>query len=258
MNYLQRNRPRSPIVKLSLVLLGLFAAGTILLFFLSGPVISLVSPLWRSETWVGTRVSGFLEIFRTKNSLISENARLSERLAALEIELAAKAPGLGENESVAALLGRRQEEGGVAASVLARPPQIPYDTFIIDAGSRDTVAAGERVFMSEGPLLGTIADAFASSAKVRLLSTSGEKTAAVLERHGIPVTLEGAGGGNFRVTVPRETEVSVGDRILSADIAGRLVAVVGDVAMEPTDSFKQVLAVSPANIFNIRFVLIRP
>ena len=72
------------------------------------------------------------------------------------------------------------------------------------------------------------------------------------------MTLEGAGGGNFKLVLPRETEVEAGDRILSADISSRLLAVVGDVVMKPTDSFKEVLAISPVNIFGIHFVLIKP
>ena len=63
--------------------------------------------------------------------------------------------------------------------------------------------------------------------------------------------------GNFQIEVPRETVVERGDRVLSADIFLHLVAVVEDVSVEPTDSFKEVLARSPANIFNIRYVIIR-
>ena len=258
MNYLPRNKDRSPVLRLLLVLLGVFAVGTLLLFFLTGPVISLVSPLWQSETWVGTQVSKLTGYFQSKSSLITENNWLRVRMAALEIELAAKLPGLVGEEELAVLLGRRLDEGGVVAAVLARPPQSPYDILVIDAGSSDGVAAGHMMFMPEGPLVGLVTDVNVSSAKVKLLSAAGEKTAALLERHGVPVTLEGAGGGNFRVTVSRETEVEVGDRILSADISGRLVAVVGDVTMAPTDSFKEILAASPANIFNIHFVLVRP
>jgi len=36
------------------------------------------------------------------------------------------------------------------------------------------------------------------------------------------------------------------------------LAVVEDIRLQPTDSFKEVLAKSPTNIFTLRFVFIRP
>ncbi|OHA91219.1 MAG: hypothetical protein A2758_01970 [Candidatus Zambryskibacteria bacterium RIFCSPHIGHO2_01_FULL_49_18] len=257
MNYLPRNKGRRPLLKLALFLVGVFAAGVLILYLLDGFLIAVVTPLWRTETWVGTQVSAVKDFFRFKNSLISENTRLKEKLAALQIEAAARFAG-GEAGAWSEILGRRAETGGIASTILARPPQVPYDTVVIDAGSNEGVVQDARVFMPEGPALGIVEQVFNSSAKVKLFSTSGEKTAAVLERHGVPVTLEGAGGGNFKIKVPREIEVASGDRILSADALPQLLAVVGEVVMEPTDSFKEILAISPANIFNIHFILVRP
>ena len=44
----------------------------------------------------------------------------------------------------------------------------------------------------------------------------GMKTSAVLERHNVPVTLEGTGDGDFKVVIPREIEVEKGDKILNS------------------------------------------
>lgn len=72
------------------------------------------------------------------------------------------------------------------------------------------------------------------------------------------VTLEGRGGGNFRIKLPREVESLVGDRVVSADIGYSLVGVVESVESQPTDAFKEVLVSSPTNIFDIRFVKVLP
>ncbi|OHB02192.1 MAG: hypothetical protein A3F53_01165 [Candidatus Zambryskibacteria bacterium RIFCSPHIGHO2_12_FULL_48_10] len=258
MNYLPRNRARSPFMKPVLVLLGVFVVVVFLLFLFDGAIISIASPLWKGENIVATKLGVIGNFFHSKNFLATENATLKERIAFLELEKAARFPEMGSGGAMEEMFARRVETGGIIATVLARPPQTPYDTFIIDAGSNDGVKEGSGVLMSEGPGLGTVEQVFGSSAKVRLYSASEVKTAAMLERHGISVTLEGAGGGNFKLVLPRETEVEAGDRILSADISSRLLAVVGDVVMKPTDSFKEVLAISPVNIFGIHFVLIKP
>ena len=52
--------------------------------------------------------------------------------------------------------------------------------------------------------------------------------------------------------------VEVGDRVFSAGIERRLVAIVGDISMKSTDSVKEVLLKSPANIFGLKFVVLSP
>jgi len=250
MNYLPKSRGRNSFKKPLLILVGVFAAGALIFFLASGVIVSVASPLWKGEHVALAKLSFVGDFFRTKNALINENERLKERLAALELEVADRASSHS--------LNRHTETGGIISTILARPPQTPYDTLVIDAGSNDSLGVGAVVFMAEGPVLGAVREVSASTAKVKLFSAPGEKTAALLERHNIPVTLEGVGGGNFKIVLPREAEVVAGDRVLSADILSHLLAVVGEVKMEPTDSFKEVLARSPINIFNIHFVVIQP
>ena len=80
------------------------------------------------------------------------------------------------------------------------------------------------------------------------------KTNAVLERGLVPVILEGAGGGNFRLILQRDMAVEVGDKILSPGISPQILGIVGDVRLSPTDAFKEVLVRSPVNIFALTFV----
>ncbi|MCR4279127.1 MAG: rod shape-determining protein MreC [Candidatus Zambryskibacteria bacterium] len=258
MKYLPRNRSKSTFIKPALFLVGIFIAGGLIFSFMDGVIISAVSPLWRTENAATARLSDIRDFFRFRSSLVEENSMLKERVAQLELEAASGASVAGGENFILSSFGRQPEFGGIMTTVLVSPPQSPYDTLVIDAGENDGMFLGSSVFMLEGPILGVVSDVFPGSSKVRLFSAPGEKTRALLERYNIPVTIEGAGGGNFRIIVPREVEVVVGDRILSADIFSHLLGVVGDIKMEPTDSFKEVLAKSPANIFGIHFLVIRP
>jgi len=245
MKYLPRNRRNNPYSKKILFLAGVFAAGAAL-FYIAGPlVVPMISPVWQAENIVTKTVSGNFNLLRSKRSLAEENALLKERIASMEAEFSSRS--VGEFLSFA-------RTGGITASVVVRPPQSPYDIILVDKGSNDGVINGAKVSMPEGPELGRVVEVFPNQSRVRLWTSSGQKLEAILERFEVPVLLEGMGGGNFLMRIPRETEVMVGDRILSAGTDGGLLAVVGDVELKPTDSFKEVLAKSPISIWTLRFV----
>lgn len=249
MKYLPRSRGRHPYSKKVLFLLGVFVVGAVF-FYISKPLwLPIIAPVWKSENVASRTINNFFGSIRSKHALSTENAILKEKVSSLELELSVlRIEGVVENKIA----------DGILAAVLVRPPQSLYDFLVIDRGSDHGVTNGAKAYMPEGPELGLVAEVFNDQSRVRLLTSSGEKTSAVLERHQVPVVIEGVGGGNFYIKVPRETEVEVGDRILSADLDGGLLAVVGSVTLKSTDSFKEVLAKSPASIWTTRLLLIRP
>ncbi len=254
MNYLPRSKSKHSYWKKALVLLGIFVALAFFFSLLGGRMVSVLTPVWQGENIASRVVRNTFEYFHTHGSLARENTRQKDRIASLELELSAANLALSEQETFSALLGREKRGGEVIASVLTRPPQSLYDLFLIDAGEKDGVALGAKVSLPEGPLLGTVSEVFPGSAKVRLFSSAGEKEEAVLERGNIPVTMEGQGGGFFRIIVPRETPAEVGDRVVSSDTSYGLVGVVEAIESGPTDSFKVILAKGPANVFSVRLV----
>ncbi len=261
MNYLPRsraNRQRILYSRAILFLVSLFLVGAVIFSFFNNFIINAVSPLWRAENGVSKTLGKAVDFFHTRGTLISENAQLRERISSLEVELSTLALIRDDQASLLNLLGRESGDAGITASILTRPPQSPYDLIIVDAGQQEEVVEGARVALPEGPEIGVVSQVFPSFSRVKLFSTPNEKTQAILERHEVPVELVGAGGGNFKIVVPRDTQVEVGDRILSTGLKATLLAVVADVSQEPTDSFKEVLAKGPANIFSVRFIKLLP
>ncbi|MDP3763825.1 MAG: rod shape-determining protein MreC [bacterium] len=228
-NYLQKNRLRHPYLKRILTLSAIFLFGAIIFSFLDTFIISVVSPIWKVRNTITTG---------------NETPPVSKEQT--------------QENKLLELLGRKQNTNVIVAAVLTHPPQTPYDVIIIDAGSNDSVTMGSEVSLPEGPILGVVYEVFSRKARVKLFSAAGEETDAVLERGDAPVTLIGLGGGNFKLILPRDVVVEKEDRILSADISSRLLAVVEEIDIRSTDSFKEVLAKSPTNIFAIRFVFITP
>lgn len=244
--YLQKNKPRRYLLKQVSIL--------ILLFFLSGVVFSLMdrfiistlSMVWKGENKIISLVRKSSVFLTRQSDLAEENISLRDKLLFLELQLTS----LSKNETPVESF---QE---IAAAVLTRPPQVPYDVILVDAGIDDGVSIDASVTLPEGPILGKVSEVYASNAKVTLFSSSGMETNAVLERHNVPIVLLGMGGGNFKINLPRMTEVKVGDRILSPNLVPRLLAIVREINFKPTDSFQEVLAESPVNIFGLRLVLI--
>ena len=228
-NYLPKNRSKYVYVKRIFLLAVIFIFVATVFPFLDTTIIAIASPIWRTINKIlGSEVPPSLMSNQTQENILLE------------------------------LAGRKQKTNVVVASVLTRPPQTPYDVIIIDAGLNESIVIGSEVSLPEGPILGVVSEVFPKSAKVKLFSASGDEINAVLERNNVPVTLIGTGGGNFRFELPRDMAVETGDRILSSDIAARHLATVGDVSVRPTDSFKEVLAKSPINIFTLRFVFVAP
>lgn len=238
--------------------MSLFLVGAVIFSFFNNFIITAISPLWRAENGASRTLGKMVDFFHTRSTLIDENGKLRERITSLEVELSTLSLIRDDQASLLALLGRENGPVGITASILTRPPQSPYDLIIVDAGSEERVVEGARVALPEGPEIGVVSQVFGSFSRVKLFSTPSEKTQAILERHEVPVELVGAGAGNFKIVVPRDTEVVIGDRILSTGLKATLLGVVSDVSLEPTDSFKEVMAKGPANIFSVRFIKILP
>jgi len=257
-NYRPKNRLKNLYFKRVLLLLAIFVFGASAFYFFEGTILTAVSPVWRVEKPAGRMLANVGSFFSSRNSLLKENLALKEKVYSLETEVSLLHSQQVQGNDMLALAGRKSTPETIIASVLTHPPQTPHDILVIDSGSNDLIVPGQRVLLPDGPILGTVSEVFPRSAKVKLFSTVGEETNAALERGNIPVVLIGAGGGNFRISLPRDVEVKIGDRILSSDISSYLLAIVEDVSAAPTDSLQSVLVRSPVNVFTLRFVFVTP
>ena len=157
-------------------------------------------------------------------------------------------------------MGRTGSSYGVLASVLARPPETPYDTLVIDAGKDNGVSVGDSVSAGGTVFIGSVEEVYAKSARVVLYSAGGESHDALLlssknaSGEAVPVALSGQGAGSFVGEVPAGTAVSVGDMAVFPGLGERLVARVSAIDPAEGASFKKVYLQFPVNIFTLRFV----
>lgn len=257
-NYLPKNRLANPYLKRAILLVIIFIFGIVVFSFLRGAIISFISPIWQAENIITRNLRISLAYFGSKKALLEENIILKEKNSSLELRIMDLNNFNLPNDILLASIGRDSGEKIIVASVLTHPPQTPYDVIIIDIGSNDAVVMASEVFLPEGPVIGKVVEVFPKNSKVKLFSSSGESTNAILERNNVPVILKGVGGGNFKMAIPHDIDVEKGDRVLYPGLPARLIAIVGEINVRPTDSFKEVLARSPGNIFSIRSVFVKP
>lgn len=257
-NYLQRNSSRRSKVKQAVGLVILFAVLFAIFSFGRGVVVTALSPLWKGENFVARAFKGTTSFFKSKDALLKENAALKEELASYESLVVSARAVAAKNDEIMNELGRTPSSGYKLVGILSRPPETPYDVFIVDLGKNGGIRPGAKVKDANGYLLGSVSEVYLNTSRVKLYSLSGAKTDAVLERGMVPVVLEGAGGGNFKLNLPRDMDIQVGDRILAPGVSGEPIAYVGDVSIKPTDSFKEVLASSPSSPFKTSFVYVEP
>jgi cell shape-determining protein MreC len=208
--------------------------------FFSGLLLSAMAPVRSLQAvWYGS------EVVALKAALASSTALLADReiLYAENLELKKR---LNRDASVAVIL----------AGVVLRPPGVPYDTLVVDAGAREGVAVGDMVAAGGTVLIGRVFEVYGTTSRVRLFSAPGEVYDALLKTadRAVPVQVEGQGSGSLTTQVPVGVSVAVGDAIVFPDSTGGYASVVSAVVAEDGASFKKIYARLPVDPLELTFV----
>jgi cell shape-determining protein MreC len=204
---------------------------------------------------IGVKFKSLGAYFSAKKTLYLENENLKSKLAEDEAKMSNYNSILSENTSLKETLARGGEGAPmILSAILGKPNQSPYDTLVIDAGAKQGLKTGEKVFALGNIPIGRIADVYQNSSKVILFSNSGEKTQAVVSGRDIFVELVGRGGNNFEMILPRDFTPTKGDEVVLPGINPYVLGIVETIISDPRDPFIKALLVSPVNIQHLKFV----
>ena len=213
---------------------------------------ALATPIWESGNSLSGSVASVGASFESKSTLAAQNTALMQEVQTLTNEnqvLTARSQDLTK------LLGGSSTAGGeLLAGVLARPPESPYDTLTVAAGTNDNVVIGALVYSAGGTPIGTIKHTTADSSQVSLFSSTGRSTDGWIGANRIPVTLTGMGAGAFSATIPETSSVAVGDTVY---VPGPGALPIGTVVKIDTDASSptDILHIQPlVNLFSITWV----
>jgi rod shape-determining protein MreC len=203
--------------------------------------------------------SGFTAQFASKAQLAKENAALREALASSSVALLDRNALYEEN---LALKGKSLSvpHDAKVASVLMRPPASPYDTLVIDLGSRDGIVQGDRVSAGGGSAIGAVSEVYTTTSRVTLYSAPGVTHEALVRTAAgdVPLTVSGHGSGSMSAELPAATQVKAGDLVVFAGAASQFMGTVAYIEQTQGSSFMTLYLHLPINLFQLRSVEVYP
>ena len=181
-----------------------------------------------------------------------------------------------ENEYLRSMLGKNPESSDmILAGVVERPPRSPFDSLVLDIGSDQDILDGDLVFSDGFYAIGTISSVNEHTSTVSLFSSAGQKIDALINSTSeeskddfstttakkknslFPVLVEGRGGGNFYMKLPKNIKVKVGDPVVWPSTETILLGAVEVVESGDGDAYSQVLFKSPINMNSLRYVQVK-
>jgi len=239
------------------IVFAALAAGLVFLFFyfsfqsLSQKSLALVRPMFLAKINFRKGFENLAFLWRSKRSLLAENEALKTKLEEYRRQLVYSDFLQTENEKLKELLNLKDAKiKTILVRVLTKPNLSLYDTILVDLPEAAAAAGGEKVIVPPNILLGEVVEVAGRVAKVKLYSTPAEKTNAILASS--PVVLVGRGGGNFKIILPREKTVSLGDVVTFPP--NFLIGKVSKIEADPRLPEQTIYVSSPVNIFNLEFV----
>lgn len=238
--------------------LVLFVVGVLLVGFLIPRVISLVSsivlyPIHSTQHWLANTQLLLPALWRDKIELQTKVEELQAELLQQADEGISLQRLREENIHLRSLLGATTSKR-IAASVIARPDQLPYDLLQIDQGSDAGIAVGAPVYSDDELVIGFIERVYPGSALVVLITTSSFEADAYVSGSNIIAPLEGLGGGVARVSVPQGVPLTVDSLVYLPSIQPGVFGRVVHIESEPTQPQQFGYIVSDIPLQHLRYV----
>ncbi|MEY3784359.1 MAG: hypothetical protein RLZZ230_681, partial [Candidatus Parcubacteria bacterium] len=169
-------------------------------------------PIHATNTWLDKSSSLIPTFFRNRVELENEIKSLNQDLVVAQRSTITQQRLWEENVRLRHLLGIDNEDR-IAAAVIARPNELPYDLLQIDQGSDHGVEVGSPVFIGKDVVVGLVVHVAAGYSFVQLVTSPGFKASAFISGPDVVVTMEGMGSGVARVSVPQGVPLAVGNLV---------------------------------------------
>ncbi|MEY2665248.1 MAG: hypothetical protein RLZZ480_353 [Candidatus Parcubacteria bacterium] len=195
-----------------------FVAGIVLIIGMLVPYALMfvgrvaLYPVHAVHTWYQTSTSRLPMYLREQTELMNHITELENKLSVAESTSLTQQRLYEENMWLRQLLGVHNEER-IAAAVVARPTELPYDLLQIDRGERDGIKVGAPVYIGIDNVIGTVVFVAPTYAFVEMFTSPGFSATAFISGADVMATLEGYGSGVARVSVPQGIPLSVGNLV---------------------------------------------
>jgi hypothetical protein len=110
--------------------------------------------------------------------------------------------------------------------------------------------------VGEDIAFGEVIESFANESRVVLYSSAEQITNVTIGPENISAEAEGIGGGNFKIFLPRDVPVEIGELIVVPALHSDILGVVGMVRSSPSDALKEILFKTPLNVQELKWVYV--
>jgi cell shape-determining protein MreC len=211
----------------------------------------LFTPAFRASDALTQTSHTLLSSFGNAATLTAQNEKLTNANAVLVAENEAL---LEKSNDVAGLTTTPQ---GILAGVVARPPESPYDTLVVAAGSAEGVTRGMEAFGVGTVPLGTVSSVLTHLSRITLFSTPGESLLGWVGSKHLPLNIVGSGGGTISAVVSRSADIAIGDTVSAPGPGSLPIGQVIRVDSDPS-SPSVTLRIQPLlNLFSVTWVSLR-
>lgn len=242
---------------------GFFALGgviLVLLLRLFAPNIfwHAFAPVFYGANILATQSHFILSSFGDTAALAVRNEQLVNENTALTNEnqaLIIKIKSLSELFDSSAT--NRTNTFEILAGVVARPPESPYDTLVLAAGTKEGITLGMEVFGSGGVPLGIISSVLPDFSRATLFSAPNMMIHGWVGEGNLPITIQGSGAGVMSASLARSADIVIGDTVFAPGPGALPMGSVTRIDNDPTAP-ELVLRIMPAlNLFSITWVVVR-
>lgn len=234
----------------------------VLIFNFSNSVHSMVSkilsPLFDAGDHFYKNIGQIPKNFSSRDKIMEENNSLLDEIENNRISLIDYESLKYENQQLRQELGIKPAGNSITVAVLARSPQVPLDSLILDKGSTHGLNNGDLVLSGERILVGKIVKLSENRSTVALNSFAGVISYGYVARTSEPLQIRGNGGGCIEAEVPIDFDIVVGDKILVSGTLTYFVAVVGMVEEDQSSGLKKIFMSLPVDISKINMMFVEP
>ncbi len=216
---------------------------------------TIVYPYHATRHWLTESTAILPSYLRSRNDLLEEIATYQNDIAKQAANATLIKKLQSENQELRELLSATDTER-IAASVIARPPFLPYDAYLIDRGEADGIKVGSLVYYHNNYALGYVTKTFSQSALVTLYSAPRVRFTAYVMGPNIFANARGEGGGVIRVSVPQGVMLKAGNVVIAPGIHGGLIGSISSVTSEPTEPEQHGFVTLPIPLQSVRMVAI--
>jgi len=229
-----------------------------------GFFLGISSPFLKTFRIFSGGVSGFFDFAGSIGNLKTDNEKLIEENQSLLAQNNQLKDAEKENQELRRQLdlAPRKKFDLEASFVIGQDPQGLGSYFLIDKGENSGVKIGMPVVVSDGILIGRVAEVYGGTAKIALVTDPSSAVNAETEETGARGIVKGEYGLGLKMSMVSQTDVlNEGDSLITSGLGGEIprgltIGKIGQIGQSADKLFQEASVASAVDISGLRVIFV--